>query len=76
MKILWIKNAGQTIALKQQFKNSPLMEEQKLVVKKHNLPSWMELDKENLVGKILKYPAEADLEDLGRVQSVLEFYSR
>jgi len=64
------------IELKPAFKGSPLIESQKAMIKKVNQPSWLNLDKETFEGKVINYPDQNDMEELGRVQSILEFYSR
>lgn len=66
----------QVVALKPKFLGSTLIESQKMVIKKHNTPSWLDLNRETFEGTVIRVPEQSDLEDLGRVQSILEFYSR
>lgn len=67
---------GQSVSLRESIKSSTIIDGIRGSVKKNNAPAWLDINKESLEAKIIRRPEEIDLEDLGRVQSILEFYSR
>lgn len=66
----------QTIAFKAGLKTSSFVDAYKAAGKKQNVPSWLGLDKEKLEGRVMHYPTADELEDIGRTQLILEYYSR
>lgn len=45
-------------------------------LKDHILPPWLSLDIDNLTGKVLSIPTNADIETKFDVQAIVEYYSR
>jgi small subunit ribosomal protein S4 len=41
-----------------------------------SIPSWLSLDKESMVGKVLNLPGKDDVEARFDVKAVVEYYSR
>jgi len=48
----------------------------KTTVKKYEVPSWLSLDKQKLIGKIINQPKIADIGKVGEIGMIIEYYSR
>ncbi len=65
---------GDAVSIKPRSRNLPLFGELGEKLKKQELPSWLTLDRENLVGKIEALPRQVELPfDLN---SVVDYYSK
>ncbi|MDP3800532.1 MAG: 30S ribosomal protein S4 [bacterium] len=68
---------GELIDIKESSKAKKTFSETKTILKKFNPPRWLELDKENLSGKVISIPDKEFLAGLPvEVSKVLEYYSR
>jgi small subunit ribosomal protein S4 len=67
---------GQVISVREGSRKSPKFEAIAASVAHHNPPAWLELDKENLVGKIIRLPGREDIELPINEQLIIELYSR
>ncbi len=68
---------GELIDIKESSKAKKTFSETKTILKKFNPPRWLELDKENLSGKVISVPDKEFLAGLPvEVSKVLEYYSR
>ena len=45
-------------------------------IKAKTVPAWLNLDRENLVGKVVSLPTPEDIEAKFQVKSIIEYYSR
>src|SRR4030042_2471702 len=66
----------QVISVKTKIKESILMKDLSIILKKHETPAWLALENERIEGKILGIPSADDLGDLSPAGLVAEFYSR
>jgi len=67
---------GQIITVKESSRKSPKFEAIATAIAHHNPPAWLELDKENMVGKMVAVPAREDIELPINEQLIIELYSR
>ena len=68
---------GDIIDIREGSKVKKLFENIRVVLKKFQPPTWLELDKEKLSSKVLRFPDADFLKDLPiEVSKVLEYYSR
>ncbi len=67
---------GQVISVKEGSRKSPKFETIAAAVAHHNAPSWLELDKENLSGKVITMPTRDDVDLPINEQLIVELYSR
>lgn len=67
---------GDVISLKSQKLKKNIAKEFKRLVEKHNVPSWLKLDKEKLEGKIIGEPTLEEVVPPVDLLSIFEFYSR
>ncbi len=66
---------GDIIEVREKSKKSPLFKENLESRDPRTIPSWLEVDRENLRGKVLEIPEEIELEIPVNVQHIIEFYS-
>jgi len=66
---------GDIIEVREKSKNSPLFKENLESRDPRTIPSWLEVDRENMRGKVLEIPEEIELEIPVNVQHIIEFYS-
>jgi small subunit ribosomal protein S4 len=66
----------QVITLNAKIRQSNLMKDLSVVLKKYETPVWMSLEKDSIEGKILNVPSADDLGDLNPAGIIVEFYSR
>ncbi|MEK7160901.1 MAG: 30S ribosomal protein S4, partial [Patescibacteria group bacterium] len=64
------------ILLHAKIKKSKLAEDLASILKKHEAPSWLLMDKENLEAKVLGWPEGEDLGDIAVLGLIVESYSR
>ena len=67
---------GQVIAVKENSRKSPKFEAIAVAILHRTAPQWLELDKENLVGKVIALPAREDVDLPINEQLIVELYSR
>ena len=64
------------IAVKEESRKSPKFEAIAAAIASRTAPSWLDLDKENLVGKVVAMPTRADIDLPINEQLIVELYSR
>ncbi|MDO4581313.1 MAG: 30S ribosomal protein S4 [Bacillota bacterium] len=67
---------GQVITVKEASRKSPKFEAIAAAIAHRNAPSWLELDKENIVGRVVSAPQRADIDLPINEQLIIELYSR
>lgn len=67
---------GVSILLNESKMKKPVVEEMKKKIKKHNLPEWLELDRELLKGTVKSEPTESQIGAGVDLSKIIEFYSR
>ncbi|MFN7064784.1 MAG: 30S ribosomal protein S4 [Aquificaceae bacterium] len=67
---------GDIIEVKPTSRNIPQLLQNIENVDPRSIPHWLELDKENLRGKVIDLPMDIQLEVLVNLQYIIEFYSR
>jgi len=67
---------GMVITVKEGSRRSPKFEAIAAAISRVNAPSWLELDKANLVGKVVGAPSRADIDLPINEQLIVELYSR
>ncbi len=67
---------GDIISLKEGKRKKEFFKKVLLTMKKVNLPSWLEIDKEKVTAKVIGEPSLNDSEIPVKISSVFEFYSR
>ena len=67
---------GDVIAVKEESRKSPKFEAIAAAIASRTAPSWLDLDKENLVGKVVAMPTRADIDLPINEQLIVELYSR
>ncbi|MCR4963148.1 MAG: 30S ribosomal protein S4 [Firmicutes bacterium] len=67
---------GQVITVKEGSRKSPKFEEIAAAIAHRNAPQWLEVDKENLVGKVVALPGREDIDLPINEQLIVELYSR
>lgn len=67
---------GDQIQIKERSKKSGPFKELKTALKKYKTHSWLNLDKENLIGQVVAQPKMADVGRIGKIEMIIEFYSR
>jgi small subunit ribosomal protein S4 len=68
--------AGDSISVREASLKTKLFEDAKERLKKFQLPSWLELDRENLAIKVIGFPSTEESKTSFNFPLVLEFYSR
>ena len=67
---------GDVIAVRERSKSRPFFKNRGQVIDQSKVPNWLELDAENLSGKVLIAPTRDDIEFTLNEQLVVEYYSR
>lgn len=67
---------GDVIAVRAGSASKAAFKDLKNALKKYQPPEWLELDKENLVGKVRRLPALQEIDMPFKLQLITEFYSR
>jgi len=67
---------GVIIQIKEKSKKLTLFSDLKTILKKYEAPSWLSLDKQKLIGKIINQPQIADIGKVGEIGMIIEYYSR
>lgn len=64
------------IKIKERSKKLIIFKDLKISLKKHEVPSWLSLDREKIEGIIKDVPKLDDLGKIGELNMVIEYYSR
>ncbi|MCL1872487.1 MAG: 30S ribosomal protein S4 [Clostridiales bacterium] len=72
----FLVKAGDMIAVKEKSKSSPKLQGYAQNLGSHNAPAWLDLDKPNLVGKVIALPSREDVDLEINEQLIVELYSR
>jgi small subunit ribosomal protein S4 len=67
---------GDQIAVKGKSKDSPKFKEMKELAAGKTVPAWLEMDAENLVGKVVALPARENIDIPVQEHLIVELYSR
>lgn len=67
---------GDVISIKDQKKENAYFKKIALTIKKVQVPSWLELDREKLIGKVIGDPTIEDVSIPVEIHSIFEYYSR
>lgn len=67
---------GDIIKIKERSKKSNLFNNLKITLKKYETPKWISLDKEKLEGEIKREPMIDDLDKIGKINMIIEYYSK
>ena len=67
---------GDVIKIKEKSKKSDLFNNLKITLKKYEAPKWISLDKEKLKGEMKREPILEDLDKIGEISMIIEYYSR
>src|SRR5947208_15965418 len=67
---------GQTIAVKEASRKNPFVRSSVETARGRGVPEWLELDAENVTGKVLRLPAREDIKLPIQEQLIVELYSR
>jgi small subunit ribosomal protein S4 len=68
--------AGQAIAVKEASRKNPFVRSSVETARGRGVPEWLELDAENVTGKVLRVPAREDIKLPIQEQLIVELYSR
>lgn len=64
------------IKIREKSKKSDLFNNLKTILKKYEAPKWISLDKQKLEGEIKREPRLDDLDKIGEISMIIEYYSR
>lgn len=67
---------GDIIAIREQSSSRKIFTDLRTILKKHEPPVWLSLDKEKLEGKVEKLPATDEMEMPFNLQLITELYSK
>ena len=67
---------GDLIAVKDSSKKSPKLQGIADALRAKSVPKWLEIDKENLIGRVIAQPAREDIDMPINEQLIVELYSR
>jgi len=65
-----------TIKIKEGSKNKIVFKDLKTLLKKYELPKWLFMDKERLEAKVIGKPLLEDMDKIGELSMIIEYYSR
>ena len=67
---------GDVVAIRSGSASKVAFKDLKTALKKYQPPEWLELDKDNLVGKVKRLPTLQEIDMPFKLQLITEFYSR
>jgi len=67
---------GALIQIKEKSKKLAPFYDLKTTLKKYEVLTWLSLDKQKLIGKIIDQPKVADIGKVGEIGMIIEYYSR
>ena len=68
-------DVGDIIEVRPKSKNSPVFKENLENRDPRSIPEWLEIDKDNMRGKVVTLPEDVELEIPVQVQLIIEYYS-
>ena len=72
----YLVKVGETIAVKEGSKSSPKFQTMVEALPHKTIPGWLDLDKNNLVAKVVSLPTREDIDLAINEQLIVELYSR
>lgn len=72
----YLVKEGDIIKLKEKSRKSPLFQDLKTVLKKYQTPKWLSLDMGKMEAKVKGQPKLEDLDKIGEISKIIEYYSR
>ncbi|MFH1671222.1 MAG: 30S ribosomal protein S4 [Candidatus Portnoybacteria bacterium] len=67
---------GDIITLKENSKKLTLFKDIRILLKKHQVPTWLVLDKEKLEANVKGEPKLENLDKISQISMIIEYYSR
>lgn len=67
---------GDIISMRLSDRNAKLVEQIRQHIKRYEPPAWLSLEKEKLVGKVLRWPSREDIKISQNLNLIIEFYSK
>ena len=68
--------AGDVVGIREQNRTSPIIKEAQQVIARRGCPAWLEVDGENLKGKVNAMPTREDIQFPINEQLIVELYSK
>jgi small subunit ribosomal protein S4 len=72
----YLVRTGDVIVPREKSKKLVAIEENISKIEHRGLPGWIEMDTNNLTGKVLNYPSRDDIELPVQEQLIIELYSK
>ena len=69
-------SAGEEISIREGSRKLPILEQAKEFASHQNLPTWLEIDRDNYKGKILSLPRREEIQMPVNEQLIVELYSK
>jgi len=69
-------SVGEEIAIREGSRNLPILESSKEFASHQNAPNWLEIDRDNLKGRVLALPKREDIQLPVNEQLIVELYSK
>ena len=69
-------SVGDEIAIREGSRNLPILESSKEFASHQNAPNWLEIDRDNLKGRVLALPKREDIQLPVNEQLIVELYSK
>jgi small subunit ribosomal protein S4 len=69
-------SVGEEIAIRDGSRNLPILESSKEFASHQNAPNWLEIDRDNLKGRVLALPKREDIQLPVNEQLIVELYSK
>ena len=69
-------NVGEEISIKESSRTLTVLEAAKEFASHQNLPTWLEIDRDNFKGKVLSLPKREDIQQPVNEQLIVELYSK
>lgn len=66
---------GDEVSINPKLLNSNLYKDLKISLKKYETPSWLSLDKEKLIGKVVTLPKKEDIKTSLNMKKIVEYFS-
>jgi small subunit ribosomal protein S4 len=67
---------GDVIKIRERSKKLILFQDLKTILKKHEVAKWLSLDNQKIEGKVKGQPGIEDLDKIGELSMVIEYYSK
>lgn len=69
-------SVGDEVAIREGSRNLPILESSKEFASHQNAPNWLEIDRDNLKGRVLALPKREDIQLPVNEQLIVELYSK